>query len=248
MILLMLAEKPFGISNYLQRDTNDDTLHIFLHCHFARQTWALADLLWTAISAWRGETPEWITYVFSLLTVQDFEKFLVICWFIWWNRSRLDMENISSTPQETAIMANFFLAAYRESNVSHSLQHARHKNRLWSSPVAGTIKINFDRAVLQKGCEVGIEGVARDSSGALLAWFSCRFRRQVDSEIAEALAAQEAVDLAIHYGWRRILIEGDRLSLINKLNNSSLGQSYTRPLVQDIKLATSLALFSLLLM
>ncbi|KAL0301821.1 UNVERIFIED_CONTAM: putative mitochondrial protein [Sesamum radiatum] len=60
-------------------DTNDDTLHIFLHCHYARQTWALADLPWTTISAWRGDTLEWITNVSSLLTIHDFEKFLVNC-------------------------------------------------------------------------------------------------------------------------------------------------------------------------
>ncbi|KAL0316742.1 UNVERIFIED_CONTAM: hypothetical protein Sradi_5552400 [Sesamum radiatum] len=116
-----------------------------------------------------------------------------------------------------------------------------HKNRLskWSPPVTDTIKINFDGAVLEKGCEVGIGGVARDSSGAVLAWFSCRFSRQVNGEIAEALAAREAVDLAIRHGWSKVLIEGDCLSLINKLNSSDLDQSYTRPLVQDIKLATS---------
>ncbi|KAL0288755.1 UNVERIFIED_CONTAM: hypothetical protein Sangu_2644500 [Sesamum angustifolium] len=55
--------------------------------------------------------------------------------------------------------------------MSHSLQHVYHKNRLskWSPPATDTIKINFDGAVLEKGSEVGIGGVARDSSGAVLA-------------------------------------------------------------------------------
>ncbi|KAL0449347.1 UNVERIFIED_CONTAM: hypothetical protein Slati_1491100 [Sesamum latifolium] len=134
------------------------------------------------------------------------------------------MENISSTPQQTVTSANSFLAAYREANISPSLQNTCYKNRLskWTPPMAGMIKINFDGAVLQNGCEVGIGGVARDSSGSVLAWFSCRFQRQVDSRIAEALAAREAIDLAINHRWSRVLIEGDCLSLINKLNNSDL--------------------------
>ncbi|KAL0283938.1 UNVERIFIED_CONTAM: hypothetical protein Sangu_2475900 [Sesamum angustifolium] len=170
----------------------------------------LADLPWTAISAWRGDTLEWITNVSSFLTVHDFEKFLVNCWFIWWNRNRSNMENIFSTPYQTVTMANSFMTTYREANVPHSLQHVHHKNTLskWSPPVTDTIKINFDGAVLEKGSEV-------------------------------ALAAQEVVDLAIHHGWSRVLIEGDCLSHINKLNSSDSDQSYTRPLVQDIKLATS---------
>ncbi|KAK4397218.1 hypothetical protein Sango_1558400 [Sesamum angolense] len=90
----------------------------------------------------------------------------------------------------------------------------------WIPLEAGTIKINFDGAVLQKGCKVGIGGVARDSTGSVLAWFSRKYQRQVNGEIAEALAAKEAVDLAIRHGWNRILIEGDCLNLINKLNSS----------------------------
>ncbi|KAL2243997.1 UNVERIFIED_CONTAM: hypothetical protein Sindi_0517700 [Sesamum indicum] len=125
------------------------------------------------------------------------------------------MESISSTPQQTVTSANSFLAAYREANVSHSLHYTCYKNRLskWTPPVAGMTKINFDGSVLEKGCEV-------------------------DGEIAEALAAREAVDLAINHGWRRVLIEWDCLSLINKLNSSGLDLWYIRPLIQHIKLAT----------
>ncbi|KAL0434336.1 UNVERIFIED_CONTAM: hypothetical protein Slati_2767900 [Sesamum latifolium] len=121
------------------------------------------------------------------------------------------MENISSTPQLTVTSTNSFLAAYKEANTTHSLHHTCKKNRLskWTPPMAGMTKINFDSAVLQNGYEVGIRGVARDSSGSVLAWFSCRFWRQVDGKIAEALAAREAVDLAIHHGWSKVLIEGD---------------------------------------
>ncbi|KAK4410281.1 hypothetical protein Sango_0101100 [Sesamum angolense] len=92
---------------------------------------------------------------------------------------------------------------------------------------AGTIKINFDGPVLHKGCKVGIGRVARDSTGSVLAWFSRKYQRQVNGEIAEALAAREAVDLAIRHGWNRILIEGDCLNLINKLNRYEPDQSYT---------------------
>ncbi|KAL0320864.1 UNVERIFIED_CONTAM: hypothetical protein Sradi_5347900 [Sesamum radiatum] len=88
------------------------------------------------------------------------------------------------------------------------------------------------------GCEVGIGVVARNSSGSVLVWTSRKYHRHVDGEIAEALAAREAVDLTLKHGWNRVWIEGDCLSLINKINSSETDHSYTNPLVQDIKKAS----------
>ncbi|KAL0285522.1 UNVERIFIED_CONTAM: putative mitochondrial protein [Sesamum angustifolium] len=69
--------------------------------------------------------------------------------------NRLSTENISSTPQQTVIMANSFLAAYREANVSHSLQHVRHKNRLskwsllWLARLRSTLMARFFRRAVK---------------------------------------------------------------------------------------------------
>ncbi|KAL0449471.1 UNVERIFIED_CONTAM: hypothetical protein Slati_1503500 [Sesamum latifolium] len=202
--------------------------------------------IWKIVSdalptAWFGGTMEWISHVSSLLTTKDFEKFLVMCWFLWGRRNLLIMEHTSQTPHQTVSAANS-LIAFREAYVTQPRKHVRHGARpsKWIRPDTGTIKINFDGVVHHKGCEVGIGGVARDSDGFVLAWFSRKFQRQVDGEIAEALAAREAVDLVLRHGWNSVLIEGDCLGLINKINISEPDHSYTNSLVHDIKVAASL--------
>ncbi|KAL0430294.1 UNVERIFIED_CONTAM: ABC transporter I family member 10 [Sesamum radiatum] len=216
--VLLLDELAVVLSMKMIREPNDDIPFTFLQCTFARQTWAMSDLPWTVISNWTGDTLKWICHASEQLTTEDFEKFLVICWTIWRGRNRLGMENMTTTPHETVAIASSFLSAFREANATQLRQQKQ--NRLgaskWSLPPVGTIKINFDGAVLQKGCEAGIGGVARDSNGSILAWFSYKLQRRVDGEIAKALAATEAADLARKFKWNNVWIEGDCLNpLIN---------------------------------
>ncbi|KAL0456376.1 UNVERIFIED_CONTAM: hypothetical protein Slati_0976800 [Sesamum latifolium] len=143
------------------------------------------------------------TLVVEVLNTQSpstwFDQSLNACWkSIWKDKLPLKVWLFAWKLASDALPT----APYRKANVSHSKQHDRHKTRPseQSPPVVGTIKINFDGAVLEKGCEVGIRGMAQDSTGSVIAWFSCGFWRQVDGEIAEALAAKESVDLALKHG------------------------------------------------
>ncbi|KAL0449428.1 UNVERIFIED_CONTAM: hypothetical protein Slati_1499200 [Sesamum latifolium] len=140
---------------------------------------------------------------------------------------------------ETVVTTSSFLLAFREANATKLRQQKQ--NRLGISkrsiPPVGTTKINFDGAALQKGHEAGIGGVARDSNGLILAWFSYELQRTVDGETAEALTARETADLAKKFGWNNVRIEGDCVNLINKLKSPDMDYSASEPLVQVTKLA-----------
>ncbi|KAL0325123.1 UNVERIFIED_CONTAM: putative mitochondrial protein [Sesamum radiatum] len=111
------------------------------------------------------------------------------------------------------------------------------------APPPGCIKINFDDATFRKGLELGAGVVARDKNGACVAWLSRRFDRLGNAEIAEAMAAKEAIHLAVQRGWRSIIIEGDCANLIHKLQASEPDYSVTGPIVMDIQEAASNFLF-----
>ncbi|KAL0352330.1 UNVERIFIED_CONTAM: hypothetical protein Scaly_1621700 [Sesamum calycinum] len=108
-----------------------------------------------------------------------------------------------------------------------------------AAPPPGCIKINFDDATFRKGLELGAGVVARDKNGACVAWLSRRFDRLGNAEIAEAMAAKEAIHLAVQRGWRSIIIEGDCANLIHKLQASEPDYSVTGPIVMDIQEAAS---------
>ncbi|KAK4390205.1 hypothetical protein Sango_2083800 [Sesamum angolense] len=109
----------------------------------------------------------------------------------------------------------------------------------WTSPPPGCIKLNFDGATFRKGMELGAGVVARDKDGDCVAWLSRRFDRMGNAEIAEALAAREAIHLAVQRGWRSIIIEGDCATLIHKLQASEPDFSVTGPIVVDIQAVAS---------
>ncbi|KAL0392972.1 UNVERIFIED_CONTAM: hypothetical protein Sradi_2520000 [Sesamum radiatum] len=81
----------------------------------------------------------------------------------------------------------------------------------------GVHKLNFDGALLGGGSAMGLGVVAQNDRGTCLAWLSRRVDRRGTGEVAKALAAWEAIQLAARRGWKSLIIEGDCVVLINKL-------------------------------
>ncbi|KAL0416151.1 UNVERIFIED_CONTAM: putative mitochondrial protein [Sesamum latifolium] len=84
------------------------------------------------------------------------------------------------------------------------------------------------------GAAVGLGAVARGGNGECLAWLSRRVARAGDVEMAEALVAREAIQLACRRGWNLIVIEGDCANLVCKLQASQRDVSSVGPIVFDI--------------
>ncbi|KAK4381576.1 hypothetical protein Sango_2954200, partial [Sesamum angolense] len=78
-------------------------------------------------------------------------------------------------------------------------------------------KLNFDGALLGGGSAMGLGVVAQNDRGTCLAWLSRRVDRRGIGEVAKALAAWEAIQLAARRGWKSLIIVGDCVVLINKL-------------------------------
>ncbi|KAL0463371.1 UNVERIFIED_CONTAM: hypothetical protein Slati_0224700 [Sesamum latifolium] len=89
-------------------------------------------------------------------------------------------------------------------------------------------------ALFNNGSEVGIGVVTRDHLGSVIHWIAHRFHRIADAQVAETLAAREAVDLAERMHWQHVIFEGDCLNLITKLNSQERDFSDLGPLIGDI--------------
>lgn len=77
--------------------------------------------------------------------------------------------------------------------------------------------------------------VARDNASKVLAWRQRRVEFIQDPEIAEALAAREAILLARELRLQHICIEGDCGNIINYLASSCVICSPAGVIVEDIK-------------
>ncbi|KAL0456740.1 UNVERIFIED_CONTAM: hypothetical protein Slati_1013200 [Sesamum latifolium] len=93
----------------------------------------------------------------------------------------------------------------------------------------------FTGLYFRNGVDIGLGVVARDQTGTVIAWMSLKFPRKADAEHTEAFAARATAELANSYGWPRVILEGDCLNLIRKLNTPAPDLSNIGPVVSDIK-------------
>ncbi|KAL0434897.1 UNVERIFIED_CONTAM: hypothetical protein Sradi_0197600 [Sesamum radiatum] len=105
----------------------------------------------------------------------------------------------------------------------------------WSTPSAGVVKINLDGATFGQGQDLGVGVIARGASGECLAWLTKCIPMRGDGVMAEAMAAREAVLLALRKGWNDVIIESDCVNLIHTLQHSVRDLSMIGPIIADIR-------------
>ncbi|KAL0437569.1 UNVERIFIED_CONTAM: hypothetical protein Sradi_0464800 [Sesamum radiatum] len=135
----------------------------------------------------------WMKHIATVLPRYAFAEFLVFCWYIWWSRNRLCMENISLSPMQTSTSS--FINSYRDATASPTKARFTERVSVWSCPPSGVIKLNFDRVLFRNGVDIGLGVVARDQTGTVIAWMSVKFPRKADAEHTEALAHEQRLNL-----------------------------------------------------
>ncbi|KAL0361676.1 UNVERIFIED_CONTAM: putative mitochondrial protein [Sesamum radiatum] len=216
-------------------DGSEDVLHVLLRCPFARQVWGLISLAADFKAGGKQGELLWMQSVASQLDAQSFGLFVCVCWALWWFRNRSAMEGERVTPVHVATFAPQFLNSFLHQAAASSSPPNSSTPSSWKAPPLEHVKINFDGAVVGEKSEMGIGVIARDSQGQCVAWMTHRIRRAGFGELAETWAAWEAIQFALRRGWRRVVVEGDCLNLIRKLNAGQGDLSLTGPLVLDIQ-------------
>ncbi|KAK8655135.1 hypothetical protein V6N13_107725 [Hibiscus sabdariffa] len=86
-----------------------------------------------------------------------------------------------------------------------------------------------------KQCVSILSELGGDGQTFVLEWYMAGVVSCVCPHVAEALACLQAVQFAAELGVRRIVVEGDSLSVIKKVNGPNSDKSILNPIVQDIK-------------
>ncbi|KAK8694072.1 hypothetical protein V6N13_071634 [Hibiscus sabdariffa] len=109
------------------------------------------------------------------------------------------------------------------------------KDVKWFPPDNNSIKINFDASfnISTNSSVTGI--VARNFQGLVMA--ACTFSHSAvtDAFTAEALACETAVTFVSDLGFNSVQVEGDSLSIIKKLNATTMDRSLLSPIISDIQ-------------
>ncbi|KAK4434388.1 putative ribonuclease H protein [Sesamum alatum] len=106
---------------------------------------------------------------------------------------------------------------------------------LWSPPLAGVVKINYDGATFAELGMAGVGVVARDSERRLIKSRQRLLEFKASLELAELIAAATTVDLGCLKGWRKIILKGDCISVTNKLTSDVGDDSHLGIMLLDVK-------------
>ncbi|KAL0389916.1 UNVERIFIED_CONTAM: putative mitochondrial protein [Sesamum calycinum] len=218
---------------------DEDVDHVFLRCPFARQVWALSHLPWALISGFFADSCSWVEHLAKSLPTEDFDRFLTICWMIWWNRNRALMERKYFQADELLSFALNYLTSFQQISVSPGRLPLMPSPSRWSPPERSVVKLNFDGATFASSSEFGLGVIARNSFGECIGWKAVRKKGLHKPEMVEAFAAREAILLARRFSWKEIILEGDCATLYFKLSSSQPDCSDSGTITRDIKFLAS---------
>ncbi|KAK8631278.1 hypothetical protein V6N13_080033 [Hibiscus sabdariffa] len=108
-------------------------------------------------------------------------------------------------------------------------------SKRWSPPSTGIVKVNFDVSFDSSTLSSFSGIIIRDNEGEVLAAGCFSHSHVFDSFVAEALACHQALVLVHDLSFRRIIVEGDSLSVIKKVQTLSEDRSLIGMLIKDIK-------------
>ncbi|KAK4423057.1 hypothetical protein Salat_1888300 [Sesamum alatum] len=144
------------------------------------------------------------------------------------------MENKSMYPHECVDFAVRLLNDFQQAIKvpTHSPQQA---HTTWTAPTANWVNIHFDASLRPGRSGVGLGTVARDYRGRCIAWRTSFHNYVCDAEHGETLAARQAVEMCLTYGWNECIIEGDCALIIQKLICKDTDMSSVSAIIHDIQ-------------
>ncbi|MBA0633651.1 hypothetical protein Godav_024566 [Gossypium davidsonii] len=108
------------------------------------------------------------------------------------------------------------------------------RNEVWRPPGYGFIKINFDASYIPGNSFATIAILARNHRGEVIEAVTYLVEGVDDAFVAEARAYERVLILAKLKGFRRLIVEGDSLTVIKKPIKNEEDRSIIRPIVHNI--------------
>ncbi|CAL1408340.1 unnamed protein product [Linum trigynum] len=193
--------------------------HLFLECSWSCRVWR--GTVWERVFTEHGDTcsMKWVEKVLKKESSDVVESWVMLLWAVWKERNAQLFNGLKWPEQEIVQRAMTILEDYRQNQGPEEAAPDSQPERRWTRPMEGYIKLNTDaRIVANEG--IGLGAVLRDHQGRFLAAAAKRVRGPYEVEMAEALAAEFGVQLAGQFRFRRLQLEVDSSTLVEKLSRS----------------------------
>ncbi|KAL4308866.1 hypothetical protein GQ457_01G015730 [Hibiscus cannabinus] len=215
------------------RNSGETVAHIMRDCSFVTQLFAAQGICFPSCLLYPNWL-DWVAVAFCSLNATNKVVMLVTLWAVWYARNKLVHEGTTANVRVTLSFISAFIG------VNAVVQTPPSARRIddaigWRAPEPNVIKFNFDATydILSKKSVSGVIG--RDHAGLIMASCIVPHLHVADTFVAEALACLQAVTFAKELGFRRVVVEGDSLTVIKKVRSLSADGSLISPIIFDIK-------------
>ncbi|MBA0753169.1 hypothetical protein Gogos_020628 [Gossypium gossypioides] len=117
-------------------------------------------------------------------------------------------------------------------NFCHSLRSM--VKEIWRPPDHGVIKLNFDASFLKEERLAATAVLARDFIGEIVGAETYLFKDVADAFVAEARACERALIFSSMMCFRRLVVEGNSLTVIKNVKKKEEDKSVLRPITHHI--------------
>lgn len=198
----------------------EDIRHITWYCKFVQKVWRMSEL-WPKLHGFkRGGFGDLFQWIFERGVGYEFERFVMICWSLWFERNQVVFNNKIKDWEDVIIRArrlgeNFFTTEH----VPNSFDLQQSLCHFWRPPPVDFIKVNVDASVTISADSYGVGLVGRDSNGQVLFAEGRCYSGSVSSFVAELRAVEEGLKMTFNLGYDHMVLESDALQVINAIHD-----------------------------
>ena len=169
------------------------------------------------------------------LNTEELEFFFIQAWLIWNQRNTVFHGGSLQDPSWLNKRAADFLKEFREAQQHLVTRRQVAKEVQWRPPPRNGFKLNFDVAIFDELNASGFGAVIRNEEGEVMAAMAAKGPPVSGSEEAEVLACRNALEFAVDAGFTELLVEGDNVSVMQRILRSQPNGSRLGHLYEDIK-------------
>ncbi|KAG8486386.1 hypothetical protein CXB51_019716 [Gossypium anomalum] len=196
----------------------------------------LATKAYEDMLAWGGEASgefsvhlgfgQWLTRIFGECLIPQRCLLCYVLRTIWRDRSIRVHER--KTVNGKAIACFVFSYIFKVNEVEKRALTNTKKVVEWKKPSGTIIKINFDGAYDGQGFRLASGIVTRNAEREVLISKSETYEGVVSAFAIEAIACDRAIQTGLEEGWPKVIVEGDALSIIKKIQSQYPDKSQMR--------------------
>jgi hypothetical protein len=219
---------------------SEDISHSMLLCQFARTVWREVKRV-VPLKLERKAFASNKNWLFDFLgRASDLQAttLTVGFWHIWEARNEARNSDVKPDPCRTRRKILAYIDLIKQNLFKPVSEHrcaSISAATTWTPPPPDTVLVSSDAAIFKEaGCR-GAGVILRDHHGAFVVGCRQHVVGLSSPELAEAVALRRAVQLARDEGMDKVIFETDCLSLVQRLNSSTMDRSAVGMLVAEIK-------------